>query len=107
MSETGYSVGTCRYCGQCISLDRERETQEAADYAASETCDCYDARAERTIRKKIENAKDRIRKIFGSESEELGFQPIDSPETVFFSTSPYNEHITAIIGNHYFCEIGG
>lgn len=29
------------------------------------------------------------------------------PETVFFSTSPYNEHITAIIGNHYFCEIGG
>lgn len=30
-----------------------------------------------------------------------------TPETVFFSTSPYNEHITAIIGNHYFCEIGG
>lgn len=29
------------------------------------------------------------------------------PETVFFSTSPYNEHITAIIGNHYFCKIGG
>lgn len=82
MSETGYSVGTCRYCGQCISLDRERETQETADFAASETCDCYDARAERTIRKKIENAKDRIRKIFGSESEELGFQPIDSPETL-------------------------
>lgn len=27
------------------------------------------------------------------------------PETVFFSTSPYNEHVTAIIGNHYFCEI--
>ena len=38
MSETGYSVGTCRYCGQCISLDRERETQEEADFAASETC---------------------------------------------------------------------
>ena len=47
MSETGYSVGTCRYCGQCISLDRERETQETADFAASETCDCYDAQAER------------------------------------------------------------
>lgn len=30
-----------------------------------------------------------------------------TPETVFFSTSPYNEYITAIIGNHYFCEIGG
>lgn len=28
-------------------------------------------------------------------------------ETVYFSTSPYNDHISAIIGNHYFCEIGG
>ena len=34
-------------------------------------------------------------------------EPIDPPETVFFSTSPYNEHVTAIIGNHYFCKIGG
>lgn len=28
-------------------------------------------------------------------------------ETVYFSTSPYNEYISAVIGNHYFCEIGG
>ncbi len=34
-------------------------------------------------------------------------EPIVPPETVFFSTEPYNEYITAIIGNHYFCEIGG
>ena len=34
-------------------------------------------------------------------------EPIVPPETVFFSTSPYNEHVTAIIGNHYFCKIGG
>ena len=27
------------------------------------------------------------------------------PETVYFSTAPYNEKISAIIGNHYFCEI--
>jgi spore germination cell wall hydrolase CwlJ-like protein len=26
-------------------------------------------------------------------------------ETVFFSTTPYNEHISAVIGNHYFCTI--
>lgn len=26
-------------------------------------------------------------------------------ETVFFSTEPYNEQISAIIGNHYFCEV--
>lgn len=34
-------------------------------------------------------------------------EPVVPPETVFFSTEPYNEHITAVIGNHYFCEIGG
>jgi len=28
-------------------------------------------------------------------------------ETVYFSTSPYNDSISAVIGNHYFCEIGG
>lgn len=28
-----------------------------------------------------------------------------TPETVYFSTAPYNEKISAIIGNHYFCEI--
>lgn len=27
-----------------------------------------------------------------------------TPETVYFSTDPYNEKISAIIGNHYFCE---
>ncbi|MCM1334026.1 MAG: cell wall hydrolase [Bacteroides sp.] len=28
-----------------------------------------------------------------------------TPETVYFSTAPYNNKISAIIGNHYFCEI--
>lgn len=28
-----------------------------------------------------------------------------TPETVYFSTAPYNDKISAIIGNHYFCEI--
>jgi len=31
---------------------------------------------------------------------------IVTEETVFFATKPYNEHITAIIGNHYFCSAG-
>ena len=26
-------------------------------------------------------------------------------DTVFFSTAPYNDHISAIIGNHYFCTV--
>lgn len=28
-----------------------------------------------------------------------------TPETVYFSTTSYNNKISAIIGNHYFCEI--
>lgn len=82
MSEDGYSVGTCRYCGQCVSLDTPQMTQDIADFAASEKCDCYDARAERTIRRKIENAQDRIKKVFGSEAAEQGFEPIDASETL-------------------------
>ncbi|MBQ6757057.1 MAG: cell wall hydrolase [Oscillospiraceae bacterium] len=34
-----------------------------------------------------------------------GLDPITTLETVYFSTSPYNEHISTIIGGHYFCEI--
>lgn len=82
MSGEGYTLGTCRYCGQVVSLERERPTQEAADIAASEECSCYDAREERAIRRKIENAQDRIQKVFGSEAEELGFRPINAPEPI-------------------------
>lgn len=60
MSGERYSLGTCRYCGQVVNLERERDSQEAADIAASEECSCYDAREERAIRRKIENAQDRI-----------------------------------------------
>lgn len=80
MSGEGFALGTCRYCGQLVNLERERGSQEAADIAASEECSCFDARAERAIRRQIENAQDRIQKIFGSEAEELGFQPIAAPE---------------------------
>ena len=80
MSGERFSLGTCRFCGQLVNLERERDTQEAADIAASEECSCFDARAERSTRRQIENAQDRIRKIFGDEAEELGFRPIDAPE---------------------------
>ena len=65
MSGERFSLGTCRFCGQLVNLERERDTQEAADIAASEECSCYDAREERAIRRKIENAQDRIQKISG------------------------------------------
>lgn len=82
MNGERYSLGTCRYCGQVVNLERERDSQEAADIAASEECSCYDAREERAIRRKIENAQDRIQKVFGSEAEELGFRPINAPEPI-------------------------
>ena len=69
MSGDGYTLGTCRYCGQVVNLERERDSQEAADIAASEECSCYDAREERAIQRNIENAQDRIQKVFGSEAE--------------------------------------
>lgn len=75
-----YTYGTCRYCGQVVSLEREHETEDAANIAAAEECSCYDARAERAVIKQIAAAHDRIRKIFGEEAEELGFQPIAAPE---------------------------
>ena len=59
------TFGTCRYCGQVVNLDYEEETQAEADIAASEKCECYDARHERNLRKQITAAQNRIRKIFG------------------------------------------
>ena len=35
-----------------------------------------------------------------------GLDPVTTLETVYFSTEPYNNHISAIIGGHYFCEVG-
>lgn len=32
-------------------------------------------------------------------------EPILPLDTVYFSTSPYNDSIVAVIGNHYFCSI--
>lgn len=32
-------------------------------------------------------------------------EPILPRDTVYFSTSPYNDSIVAVIGNHYFCSI--
>lgn len=64
------TFGTCRYCGQVVNLDYEEETQAEADIAASEKCECYDARHERNLRKQITAAQNRIRKIFGDDKRE-------------------------------------
>ena len=76
----GMTFGTCRYCGQVVNLDYEEETQAEADIAASEKCECYDARHERNLRKQITAAQNRIRKIFGDDAAKLGFAPIAAEE---------------------------
>lgn len=70
------NYGTCRYCGQSVALEFAEETQEAADFAASEQCSCPEAKQEHVIRQRIDAAKDRIRKIFGADAGECGFQPV-------------------------------
>ncbi len=63
-----------------MNLDYEEETQAEADIAASEKCECYDARHERNLRKQITAAQNRIRKIFGDDAAKLGFSPIAAEE---------------------------
>ena len=83
------TFGTCRYCGQVVNLDYEEETQAEADIAASEKCECYDARHERNLRKQITAAQNRIRKIFGDDAAKLGFSPIAAEEPLQASTSAF------------------
>ena len=61
-------------------MEPEEETQAEADIAASEKCECYDARHERNLRKQITAAQNRIRKIFGDDAAKLGFSPIAAEE---------------------------
>lgn len=77
----GY-IGICRFCGQSVALDREYETEDAANIAASETCDCPGAKTERATQKQIEAGEHRVRQVFGDEAERLGFRPVDSPEPI-------------------------
>lgn len=67
------TFGTCKYCGQVVNLDYEEETQAEADIAASEKCECYDARHERNLRKQITAAQNRIRKISGTMLQSWAF----------------------------------
>ena len=92
------TFGTCRYCGQVVNLDYEEETQAEADIAASEKCECYDARHERNLRKQITAAQNRIRKIFGDDAAKLGFSPIaaeEPPQLLNASVSAHTHSVSA------------
>lgn len=82
MSKITYDMGACAYCGQAVSLDREYSSAEEADAAATAICKCAEARAERSLKREIEAAKDKIFRLFGEAAEGNGFAPIQSQETI-------------------------
>lgn len=90
------TFGTCRYCGQVVNLDYEEETQAEADIAASEKCECYDARHERNLRKQITAAQNRIRKIFGDDAAKLGFAPIAAEEPLQLLNASVSAHTHSV-----------
>lgn len=77
-----YYIGICRFCGQSVTLEREYDKEVAANIAASETCDCPGAKAERSIQRQIEAGERRVRQVFGGEAERIGFRPVDAPEPI-------------------------
>ncbi len=70
-------IGACRYCGQ-ISTDQPPglETQEEADEWVTDRCRCTNATMARSLRDRIEEAKGRVRELWGEGCERYGFQPV-------------------------------
>ncbi len=69
------TTGACRYCGQLQEVG-PHPSQAAADQTASEVCSCPQARTARRISEQIEDAQDRVNRLFGEGAEDLGFKPV-------------------------------
>lgn len=67
--------GVCRYCGQIQEVG-PHPSQAAADETASEVCNCPTARQERRVLEQVEDACERVQRLFGDEAENLGFKPV-------------------------------
>lgn len=67
--------GVCRYCGQIQEVG-PHPSQTAADETASEVCNCPTARQERRVLEQVEDACERVQRLFGDEAENLGFKPV-------------------------------
>lgn len=74
--EPAVTAGVCKHCGQMIELGGGYATQEDADAAAEELCDCPTASIARRKRAQVEAAKGKVRQLFGEGAEELGFRPL-------------------------------
>ena len=69
------TTGACRYCGQLQEVG-PHPSQAVADETATEVCSCPSARTARRTAEQIEDARDRVNRLFGERAEDLGFKPI-------------------------------
>lgn len=78
MSET--RTGVCRFCNQSRLVDEDAlldavrngvAAEEAADYCASNECDCKGAQIERERRMKLEAAGEYVQNVFGEDDAML------------------------------------
>lgn len=77
------AVGACRFCGQAEMIDCMTDsTQQEKDEAATLTCNCAEARIYAEQIKQIENAKEKIRRLFGDEAAVNGFTPISRNKVI-------------------------
>ena len=75
------TTGACQYCGQLQEVG-PLPSQAAADEIATEVCSCPSARTARRIAEQIEDARDRVNRLFGEGAEDLGFKPIAGDGTI-------------------------
>lgn len=73
--------GTCRHCGQIQEVG-PHFSQDSADETATEVCSCAKATIARRLREQIEDAKERVNRLFGEDAEDFGFRPISSENTI-------------------------
>lgn len=69
------TTGACKYCRQLQEVG-PHPSQAAADETATEVCSCPSARTARRTAEQIEDARDRVNRLFGERAEDLGFKPI-------------------------------
>lgn len=69
------TTGECKYCHQLQEVG-PHPSQAAADETATEVCSCPSARTARRIAEQIEDAQNRVNRLFGEGAEDLGFKPI-------------------------------
>lgn len=74
------NTGVCRFCVEIAFVDNnetENGTADERNNIATGNCTCELSKQERDKKSKIENAKERIRQLFGEDAPDYGFDPIE------------------------------